>query len=95
MGSTIQNKNTKQLFGLILGPVIAFNLLFFFNLSPGNPLVTCTAAIASLMAIWWITEAIPIPVTALLPIILFPMLGVMKGKIVASTYCGFFVKILF
>ncbi len=37
------------------------------------------AAVAVLMAVWWITEAIPIPATALLPIALFPLLGVMKS----------------
>ncbi|MGK2935475.1 MAG: SLC13 family permease [Gemmatimonadaceae bacterium] len=35
-----------------------------------------TAAVGALMATWWITEAIPIPATALLPIVLFPVLGV-------------------
>lgn len=34
------------------------------------------AAVALLMAVWWVTEAIPIPATALLPIVLFPILGV-------------------
>jgi sodium-dependent dicarboxylate transporter 2/3/5 len=38
------------------------------------------------MAIWWVTEAIPIPATALLPVALFPLLGVMKGKAVATAY---------
>jgi sodium-dependent dicarboxylate transporter 2/3/5 len=35
-----------------------------------------TAAIGVLMAVWWATEAVPIAVTALLPIVLFPMFGV-------------------
>jgi len=38
------------------------------------------------MAVWWVTEAIPIPATALLPVVLFPMLGIMKGKVVAPIY---------
>lgn len=37
-----------------------------------------TTAVAVLMAIWWITEVIPIPATALLPLALFPLLGVMS-----------------
>jgi sodium-dependent dicarboxylate transporter 2/3/5 len=36
-----------------------------------------TAAVAVLMAVWWVTEAIPIPATALLPVLLMPALGVM------------------
>lgn len=45
-----------------------------------------TAAVALLMATWWITEAIPIPVTALLPLILFPILGIMSAKDVSMRY---------
>jgi sodium-dependent dicarboxylate transporter 2/3/5 len=43
-------------------------------------------AVALLMATWWITEAIPIPATALLPIFLFPALGVMNGSEVTQPY---------
>ncbi|MFH1373931.1 MAG: SLC13 family permease [bacterium] len=56
------------------------------DLEPGNPIVTRTAAVAVLMAVWWVTEAIPIPATALLPVALFPLLGIMKGKAVAPIY---------
>jgi solute carrier family 13 (sodium-dependent dicarboxylate transporter), member 2/3/5 len=35
-----------------------------------------TAAVAALMAVWWITEALPIAATALTPIVLFPLLGI-------------------
>jgi len=35
-----------------------------------------TAAVGALMAAWWVSEAIPIPATALLPLVLFPVLGV-------------------
>src|SRR5699024_976996 len=38
------------------------------------------------IATWWITEAIPIPVTALLPIILFPSFGALEGDEVFSSY---------
>jgi sodium-dependent dicarboxylate transporter 2/3/5 len=44
------------------------------------------AAVALLMAIWWITEAIPIPATALLPVVLFPALGILPGKDTAGVY---------
>ncbi len=78
--------NIKQRIGLIVGPALALVLLLFADLKPGQPEVTRTAAVAVLMAVWWITEAIPIPATALLPVILFPLLGVMKGKAVAGIY---------
>lgn len=71
---------------LVLGPLLAFLFLILFDLDPANPLVTKTAVIAIWMAFWWITEAVPLAVTALLPIILYPMLGVMSGKDVAPIY---------
>ncbi|MBW2733981.1 MAG: DASS family sodium-coupled anion symporter [Deltaproteobacteria bacterium] len=45
-------------------------------------------AVTLLMAIWWITEAIPIPATALLPIALYPVLGVMKSQDAAAPYAN-------
>ncbi len=76
----------RQKIGLILGPVAAVLIITLTDLQPGHPQVTLTAAVAVLMAVWWITEAIPIPATALLPVVLFPMLGIMKGKAVAPMY---------
>ncbi len=38
------------------------------------------------MAIWWITEIVPLAVTSLLPVALFPLLGIMDGKDVSATY---------
>jgi len=40
------------------------------------------------MGIWWITEAIPIPVTALLPVVLFPVLGITSSGEAASAYAN-------
>ncbi len=56
------------------------------DLEPGKPAVTYTLGIAVLMAIWWITEVVPLAITALLPVVLFPLFGVMNGKDVSSTY---------
>ena len=44
------------------------------------------AAVAVLMATWWITEAIPLSATALLPLVLYPVLGVMKTREAAPIY---------
>lgn len=43
-------------------------------------------AVAFLMAVWWMTEALPLAATALLPIGLYPLLGVMSGKDVTLAY---------
>ncbi len=47
-----------------------------------------TAAIAALMAIWWVTEAIPIAATALVPLVLFPLLGVATMTASAAPYAN-------
>jgi sodium-dependent dicarboxylate transporter 2/3/5 len=47
-----------------------------------------TAGIGLLMAIWWMTEAIPIPATALLPLVLFPLLGVADIGNAAAPYAN-------
>ena len=44
------------------------------------------AAIAFLMATWWVTEAIPIPATSLLPVVLYPLLGIMDAKEAPSAF---------
>ena len=82
----IKTGSNIQLLGLILGPLLALVILIFCNFDPENPLVTRTAAIAILMAVWWITEAIPIAATALIPVVLFPIMGIMTGKKVAPIY---------
>ncbi len=66
--------------GLFLGPAVFVLTLLFVDLEPGNPAVTSMLAVILLMAIWWITEAIPLAATALLPIVLFPLLGIMRGR---------------
>ncbi len=44
-------------------------------------------ALASWLVTWWISEAAPIPVTALLPLILFPALGVMTMTECCNSLC--------
>ena len=44
------------------------------------------ASVAGLMVVWWITEALPLAATALLPLVLFPLLGITSGKEVATVY---------
>lgn len=64
-----------RLIGLILGPALFLVTLLFFQPSDLSSQGVATLAITLWIATWWITEAIPIPATALLPIILFPSFG--------------------
>ncbi len=83
----IENKATlARKIGFWAGLIGFFAILFFVDLEPGKPQVTATLAVSILMAVWWLTEAIPIPATSLLPVALFPILGIMDGKAVSSTY---------
>jgi len=77
---------TASRIGLVLGPAAAVALLLLADLDPDRPETTRMAAVAIWMAVWWITEAAPLAVTALLPVVLFPLLGLMAGKTVAPLY---------
>lgn len=68
------------------GPAIFLSLLFGFDPVPGEPAVGRTLAVAALLAVYWLTEALPVAATALLPVVLFPLFGVMDADQVASAY---------
>ncbi|NWF89415.1 MAG: DASS family sodium-coupled anion symporter [Ignavibacteriaceae bacterium] len=72
--------------GLLGGLVTFIVIILFIDLDPLNPDVTKMAAVATLMAIWWMTEAVPLAATSLLPIILFPILGILDGEKTSSSY---------
>src|SRR5690606_9037047 len=74
--------------GLTLG-VVVFGLILLLPAPAGlEPEAQRVAAVAGLMAIWWMTEALPLPATALLPIALFPLLGVMSTSAAAAPYAN-------
>jgi sodium-dependent dicarboxylate transporter 2/3/5 len=66
---------TKKTIGLILGPLGFILILLFFHPEGLSKPANAVLASAIWIAVWWITEALPIAVTALLPIILFPLSG--------------------
>ena len=72
----IDGRSKSQIVGLILGPLLLLIMLLAGGPNELPPVAWTTAAIGVLMAVWWATEAVPIAVTALLPIVFFPMSGV-------------------
>ena len=90
-------------FNIILGPSLFF--IFYFLIHPFDGMNSQSHAIfcsVLWIATWWITEAIPIPVTSLLPLVLFPLTGGLDLKLTASSYgdkiiyfymAGFFLAI--
>jgi|TARA_B110000263_G_scaffold62735_1_gene53973 sodium-dependent dicarboxylate transporter 2/3/5 len=83
---TCCGENTMKKAGLLLGPTLFCLVVFFADLDPQNPKTTIMAGIALLMATWWLTEAIPLFATALIPLILYPVLGIEKGANIAPIY---------
>lgn len=77
-------KSSFQNFGFWLGLVLFF-ILLWLPVFP-NPAIQNMCAIAVLMVTWWISEALPLAATALLPLVLFPLFGITSGKEVASVY---------
>lgn len=77
---------TKQKIGLVLGPLMFTVILLFFHPEGLSQVANATLASAVWVAIWWITEALPIAVTALLPIVLFPLSGGLSLKETTASY---------
>ena len=84
--SLLTNLSQRQIIGLFLGPVLFFILLIIEQPADMPSGSIQVAAVAILMATYWMSEAIPIPATALMPIVLFPLLGVMPTAKVTLSY---------
>jgi len=67
------------------GPLVALAILAGVDIS-AHPQATAMLAVASWMAIWWISESVPLALTALIPLIFFPLLGITTGREVAPKY---------
>lgn len=78
--------DTAKKIGLWLGPLL-FILIYFFLKPEGMPQpAIAVTAVTVWIAVWWVTEAIPLAATSLLPIILFPLLGILDTKQTARSY---------
>ncbi len=75
-----------RLVGLLGGPIAAALILMSSAPMGMPPEAWRLVAMATWMVIWWLTEAVPIPATALLPIVLMPLFDIDKIKPVAANY---------
>jgi sodium-dependent dicarboxylate transporter 2/3/5 len=73
---TLGGPSARGRVGLVLGGILFLLMLILPAPAGLDPAAWRVAAAGVLMATWWVTEAIPIPATALLPLALFPLLGV-------------------
>ncbi len=74
--------------GIVAGLAAALAVLLIFDPADLDRPAQIVAAIGVLMAVWWATEAIPLSVTALLPILLFPIGGVADINAAAAPYAN-------
>ncbi|MEO5561906.1 MAG: SLC13 family permease, partial [Chitinophagaceae bacterium] len=72
---------------LLAGPVVA---IFIFLVNPFGVDIGAlkVLAVGGLMITWWVTEALPMPVVALLPLILFPLLKINRLEEAAAPYAN-------
>jgi len=80
--------------GLMLGPALAALMLLFGPPEGLSHAAWGTGALMALMAVWWATEAIPIPATSLLPLFVLPLVGAGSPAQTGSDYANHIVILL-
>jgi len=76
----------RQKIGIVLG-LFVFVIMLLLPVPEGmNPQAMRAAAVAMLMAVFWVTEAIPIFATSFIPVALFPIFGVLNANHIAASY---------
>ncbi len=91
----------RQLIGLLVGILLALVIYFIFpesavtlvneadpEIETSYNTLRITAAVAVLMGVWWMTEAIPLAATALVPLIVFPLLQVVPLADISPPYAS-------
>ncbi|MFC4004606.1 SLC13 family permease [Prauserella oleivorans] len=76
--------------GLIAGPLVSLAIYLLLTVTEADlpPAGRGVAAVAGLMAVWWMTEALPFAATALLPLLLFPLLAITDFDTAATPYAN-------
>lgn len=77
--------------GLILGPLVYIFISYYGTINGLSVEGRSVLAVTSWIAIWWVTEAIPIEVTSLLPLVMFPLSGGMELSLTSQAYGHKFV----
>jgi sodium-dependent dicarboxylate transporter 2/3/5 len=80
------SQNNTARTGLYLGPLLFLIIIFFVKPDGMSQAAISMLAVTLWVAVWWITEAIPIAATSLLPLILLPTLGALPMANTASSY---------
>ncbi|MBX3628592.1 MAG: SLC13/DASS family transporter [Nitrosomonas sp.] len=73
-------------YAIFTGPLIAALLAFSMHFSGWDDKACWTGAVVMLCVVWWIFEPIPIPATSIIPLAVFPLVGVLPKEEVAKAY---------
>ncbi|MDP2872376.1 MAG: DASS family sodium-coupled anion symporter [Bacillota bacterium] len=82
------SRGVRRSLGLIAGPALFLLVLALRPAGGMPPAAQKVLAVTAWMAVWWVTEAIPIPGTALLPLVLFPATGAASMTATAAPYAN-------
>lgn len=92
---TLEESSGPNFVGLFAGIAACITVLLWFQPQELSRPAEIVAAVGVLMAIWWATDAIPLSVTALLPIIVFPLAGVATIEASAAPYANPIIFLFF
>ena len=84
----------KNFWSLIAGPLFAVTVAANMSLSGWDSPACWTGAIVTLCVIWWIFEPIPIPATSIIPLAVFPLVGVLPKEEIAKAYGNEFILLM-
>ena len=84
----MEQRSRIKTFALILGPLAALAIMQLPPPEGLSPAAWRVAAVAAWMALWWMSEAVSMPITSLLPLILFPLLDINDIKSTAAPYAN-------
>jgi solute carrier family 13 (sodium-dependent dicarboxylate transporter), member 2/3/5 len=87
MTSTAKNNFIVKYTLMAAGPLL-FLLIAFSGIIPLKPVILQVMGITIWMILWWITEVVALPITAFLPLALFPVLGIMDLNQTAASYAN-------
>ena len=82
----MKDKTVKRKIILLFFPIAFILLSTLLNPSAANPNIGIMLGIAIWMLGWWVTEVVPIAITSLLPILLFPLMGIVSGEEISKVY---------
>ncbi|XP_014517146.1 tonoplast dicarboxylate transporter [Vigna radiata var. radiata] len=89
---TMKSILTLQNFYVLLGPFFTLVICLFVKLEP--PSSQKMLGVAAWVFTWWITQAVPLPVTSLCPLFLFPIFGIASADSVAHSYMNDLVTLI-